>query len=185
MNHNYIIKDMDSAHVWAEGVRFAKEQYGLSRRFDPVRVQYKYKHWSIKYKSGHSNEYSYTYFESKVHCNSKFNLDIGTENFVTKTMKFFGHSDVIIGDRNLDNELFISSNAPDIAKQVLNSTQVLQILKYVPTGLQIRTRGRKTRKRLIISWETDGIIEEVSLLKDFFKLFSLLLDRLKQAKVID
>ncbi|MCM8536597.1 MAG: hypothetical protein NE334_11735 [Lentisphaeraceae bacterium] len=197
MNHNYIIKDLKTAHIWAEGVREIKEDYEKNRNPHPIKVQYKYKHWSIKYESGYFHGYKsmtgetlsgagpYTKFKASITSKEKFNLELGTENFVTRTLKKFGHNDILTEDAAFDEEFFIKSNNKNIAKDLLASDQLRQSLQALPTAPNIYTKGRKTRKKLFIYWRDGDIIDDIDLLKDLFKLFCLMLDQLKKIKVID
>ncbi|MCM8529767.1 MAG: hypothetical protein NE330_01285 [Lentisphaeraceae bacterium] len=196
MNTNYIIKDLENTHIWAEGIHFIRKQLDMMRFFDPVIIQYRYKHWSIKLRSGfidsdyisESRSYgggAYTSLTASISSKEKFTLDLGTENFVTRTLKKFGRDDILTNDAAFDNEFFIRSNNEDITKGLLASDSIRQILQTLPVMPSIYTKGRKTRKKLYIHWHFDDMIDNIDLLKDLFKLFSLMLDQLKKIKVID
>jgi hypothetical protein len=121
---------------------------------------------------------------------NEFKFKISPENAFTHAGKVFGINDIEIGDKQFDNDLYLKSRQEDVLINLLDSEELkkcyLELANLLPLGSGIRISDTKHFFTLQdipknIFWlkvEEYNIENNLDLLKLYFKIFKITLDRL-------
>ncbi|NVO19985.1 MAG: hypothetical protein HXX13_09810 [Bacteroidetes bacterium] len=114
---------------------------------------------------------------------SDFEMVLGLEDFTDKLMKKLGKSEITLGWDTFDNKYFIQSNKPDLLKSVITSDIQKEMLKRNIYSLSFQTDSKHNYAVLTSVIQRNTGSKEMIL--ELIEMFKVLLDRLKEQKIIE
>lgn len=133
---------------------------------------------------------TYTRFRAAFIKNQDIYFKIYKEGIFSDLAKMLGMQDIEIGFEDFDNNFVIKGNDEESIKNILSSTEVRNLIQVQDRiNLEIKEGGgifgpKYPENVAILEFTGSGVIKDIKTLKNIFKLFEAILNRMADLEII-